>query len=183
MDEKYLKEQQVKWGDFISECWEDEALAERFRKNPAGVMKEKGIDTEEGITYKVVEAKPNVRYIVLPNAEKKEDINETLQLLAKQFLDAAESNDGVAIPQNTEVRIMQNTADVHYLILPPLEDGLSEQDLGNVAGGNGGIGNNLPITAAVCPGYCVVTTVQTNDISVAVNAALASSAAVIMGLR
>jgi hypothetical protein len=148
MDEQYLKEQQVKWGDFISECWEDEALAERFRKNPAGVMKEKGLDTEEGVTYKVVEAEPNVQYIVLPNAEKKEEINEALQLLAKGFLNAAEKNDGVVLPENVEVRIMQNTADMHYLVLPSLEGGLTEQELGIVAGG-GTVAANLHVVGNV----------------------------------
>ena len=77
-------------------------------------------------------------------------MKEPIQAMTKGLLAKAEQGDEI-IPKDVEVRIVQNTDDIRYLILPPSPKTLSKADLGAVAGGDSG----LP--AAVCPGVTVVT--------------------------
>ena len=60
------KENAIKYGEIISKCWEDEVYREEFIRDPESVMLEKGIELEEGITYKVIQAPKLVEYFVLP---------------------------------------------------------------------------------------------------------------------
>ena len=107
------KENAIKYGEIISKCWEDEVYREEFIRDPESVMLEKGIELEEGITYKVIQAPKLVEYFVLPY----ENVREPIQNFAKFLLNKAEQSDKI-VPEGFEYRIIQNTEDVHYLILP-----------------------------------------------------------------
>ena len=125
------KQNPVKYGEVIAKCWEDEAYKKRFIEDPETVLSEAGFVVEEGVTYKVIEQPKFVKYIVLPHANAKEGV----QTIAKGFLNASENKD-VVIPEGAEIRIIQNTEDMRYLILPASPKTLTEAELKMVAGGD-----------------------------------------------
>lgn len=125
------KQNPVKYGEVIAKCWEDEAYKKRFIEDPETVLSDAGFVVEEGVTYKVIEQPKLVKYIVLPHANAKEGV----QTIAKGFLNASENKD-VVIPEGAEIRIIQNTEDMRYLILPASPKTLTEAELKMVAGGD-----------------------------------------------
>lgn len=125
------KQNPVKYGEVIAKCWEDEAYKKRFIEDPETVLSDAGFVVEEGVTYKVIEQPKLVKYIVLPHANAKEGV----QTIAKGFLNASENKD-VVIPEGAEIRIIQNTEDTRYLILPASPKTLTEAELKMVAGGD-----------------------------------------------
>ncbi len=124
------KKNAVKYGEVVAKCWEDEAYRKRFIEDPESVLTEAGFVVEEGVTYKVIEQPKLVKYIVLPHTDTK----EAVQTVAKSFLNKVEKNDAM-IPEGAEVRIIQNTDDIRYMILPTSPKSLSAAELKMVAGG------------------------------------------------
>lgn len=125
------KQNAVKYGEVIAKCWEDEAYKKRFLEDPEGVLAEAGFVVEEGVTYKVIEAPKLIEYLVLPHAETKDAVQD----LAKRFLNCVEKKDHV-IPEGMEVRIVQNTDDIRYIVLPASPKSLTQAELKMVAGGD-----------------------------------------------
>ena len=125
------KKNAVKYGEVVSKCWEDEAYKKRFLEDPEGVLSEAGFALDEGVTYKVIEQPKLVKYLVLPHADTK----EAVQAIAKGFLNQVEKRD-VVIPEGAEVRIIQNTDDMRYMILPASPKSLTAAELKMVAGGD-----------------------------------------------
>lgn len=123
------KENAIKYGEIISKCWEDEVYREEFIRDPESVMLEKGIELEEGITYKVIQAPKLVEYFVLPY----DNVREPIQNFAKFLLNKAEQSDKI-VPEGFEYRIIQNTEDVHYLILPASPKTLTAAELAQISG-------------------------------------------------
>ncbi len=124
------KQNALKYGEVIQKCWEDEAYKKRFLADPEDVLTEAGFVVEEGVTYKVIEQPKLVEYIVLPHAEAK----KAAQLVAKGLLNRAEQTDRI-IPENLEVRIIQNTDEIRYLVLPASPKTLTKAELTAIAGG------------------------------------------------
>ena len=125
------KQNAVKYGEVIAKCWKDEAYKKRFIEDPEGVLAEAGFVLEEGVTYKVIEQPKLTKYLVLPHAETKEAVQD----MAKQFLNHVEKSD-IVLPKGAEVRIIQNTDEIRYMILPASPKTLSKQELAMAAGGN-----------------------------------------------
>lgn len=125
------KENLVKYGEVVAKCWEDEAYRKRFLEDPEGVLDEAGFVLEEGVTYKIIEQPKLVKYLVLPHAEAKEAVQD----IAKNFLNQVEKRD-IVIPGGTEVRIIQNTDDTRYMILPASPKTLTKAELAIAAGGD-----------------------------------------------
>lgn len=121
----------VKYGEIISKCWEDDAYKKRFIEDPESVLAEAGFAVEEGVTYKVIEQPKMVRYVVIPY----EGAQDAVQTFTKYLLNAAEKKD-VIIPEGAEARIIQNTEDVRYMILPASPKSLSKAELAMAAGGD-----------------------------------------------
>lgn len=128
------KENAIKYGEIISKCWEDEVYREEFIRDPESVMLEKGIELEEGITYKVIQAPKLVEYFVLPY----DNVREPIQNFAKFLLNKAEQSDKI-VPDGFEYRIIQNTEDVHYLILPASPKTLTAAELAQVSGADSAV--------------------------------------------
>ena len=128
------KENAIKYGEIISKCWEDEVYREEFIRDPESVMLEKGIELEEGITYKVIQAPKLVEYFVLPY----ENVREPIQNFAKFLLNKAEQSDKI-VPEGFEYRIIQNTEDVHYLILPASPKTLTAAELAQISGADSAV--------------------------------------------
>ena len=125
------KQNAVKYGEIVAKCWEDETYKKRFIEDPESVLTEAGFAVDEGVTYKVVEQPKLVKYLVLPH----EDAKEAVQALAKGFLNQVERKDAI-IPEGAEVRIIQNTDDTHYMVLPASPKSLTQAELAMVAGGD-----------------------------------------------
>ncbi|MBR5162572.1 MAG: hypothetical protein IKW79_00960, partial [Schwartzia sp.] len=125
------KQNPVKYGEVVAKCWEDEAYKKRFLEDPEGVLAEAGFVVEEGVTYKVIEQPKLVKYLVIPH----EGAKDAVQSIAKSLMNRIEQSD-VIIPENTEVRIIQNTDDMRYMILPASPKTLTETELQMVAGGD-----------------------------------------------
>ena len=128
------KENAIKYGEIISKCWEDEVYREEFIRDPESVMLEKGIELEEGITYKVIQAPKLVEYFVLPY----DNVREPIQNFAKFLLNKAEQSDKI-VPEGFEYRIIQNTEDVHYLILPASPKTLTAAELAQISGADSAV--------------------------------------------
>ena len=128
------KENAIKYGEIISKCWEDEVYREEFIRDPESVMLEKGIELEEGITYKVIQAPKLVEYFVLPY----DNVREPIQNFAKFLLNKAEHSDKI-VPEGFEYRIIQNTEDVHYLILPASPKTLTAAELAQISGADSAV--------------------------------------------
>jgi len=128
------KENAIKYGEIISKCWEDEVYREEFIRDPESVMLEKGIELEEGITYKVIQAPKLVEYFVLPY----DNVREPMQNFAKFLLNKAEQSDKI-VPEGFEYRIIQNTEDVHYLILPASPKTLTAAELAQISGADSAV--------------------------------------------
>ena len=125
------KQNLVKYGEVVAKCWEDEAYKKRFLEDPESVLSEAGFVVDEGVTYKVIEQPKMVKYLVLPH----EDTRDAVQTIAKGFLNAVEKKD-LVIPEGAEVRIIQNTDDMRYMILPASPKSLTASELKMVAGGD-----------------------------------------------
>lgn len=135
----------VKYGEIISKCWEDDAYKKRFIEDPESVLTEAGFAVEEGVTYKVIEQPKLVKYLVLPH----EDAKEAVQVIAKGFLNKVEQKDTV-IPEGAEVRIIQNTEDMRYMILPASPKSLTKTELAMAAGGDSAhVNTNIELNAEV----------------------------------
>lgn len=120
----------VAYGEIISKCWEDESYKKEFVQDPETKMLEAGITLEEGVTYKVIEAPKMSQYLVLPH----EDTKNAVQEIAKSFLNKSEKSN-VIIPAGFEIRIIQDTEDTRYLILPASPKTLTAAELSMVTGG------------------------------------------------
>ena len=125
------KNNPLKYGEVVAKCWEDEAYKKRFIEDPETVLTEAGFVVDEGVTYKVIQQPKLVKYLVLPHADTK----EAVQIIAKGFLNQVEKKD-IVIPAGAEVRIIQNTDEMRYLILPASPKSLSAAELKMVAGGD-----------------------------------------------
>lgn len=53
-------------GQIIAKCWEDAEFKERFKTEPEAVLKEYGIEVQEGIKYTVIENAKDEAVIVIP---------------------------------------------------------------------------------------------------------------------
>ena len=140
------KDTRVKYGEIVQKAWDDETFKKKFIEDPEAALVDAGIPVEEGVTYKVIEAPKGVQYLVLPA----ESVKTPIQTLTRTLLEKAENSDAI-IPQDVELRIVQNTDDIRYLILPPSPKTLSKAELGAVAGGD-----SAAISVAVCPGVTAV---------------------------
>lgn len=64
--EKNQDAQQKAWAKIVAKAWSDEVFKQRLLKNPDAVFQEYGLDTPEGITFKIHENSNKVIHITLP---------------------------------------------------------------------------------------------------------------------
>jgi hypothetical protein len=71
-------------GQVFSRAWTDEDYKARFVADPVGVMAEAGIETPEGMEFRVVESTADTVYIVLPPepSDEMELSDDALELVA-----------------------------------------------------------------------------------------------------
>src|SRR3989442_1593129 len=59
-------DQQKTWAKIVAKAWSDEVFKQRLLKNPEAVFQEYGLDTPEGVTFKIHENTNKVVHIALP---------------------------------------------------------------------------------------------------------------------
>lgn len=67
---------------FMAKVWSDPQFKQRLVQDPAGVMREQGIEVPQGIDVRVVENTENVFYLVLPPRPSEEISDEQLESVA-----------------------------------------------------------------------------------------------------
>jgi hypothetical protein len=69
------------WGKVVGRAWSDETFKNRLISDPAGVLKENGIEVPAEVAVKVVEDSAKVSHLILP-APPEELSEEFLQQVA-----------------------------------------------------------------------------------------------------
>lgn len=108
-----IKEYRKKYSALIAECWQDEHVKKNFIENPKDALKEYSIPVEESKQYQVIEADKYSTYVILPY----ENTEEAVQSLFKLFHIWSEKGNQIIKP-GCELRLIQNTADTNYIVLP-----------------------------------------------------------------
>lgn len=155
-------EAKLQYSKIISQCWDDPDFKKRFIKSPADVFKEFNIPVDTTVTYKVIEAPKLVEYIAIPF----EGADVALQILSKLLLEKA-STHKVVIEENAELRIIQNTKDIFYLIIPFSPKLLTSAELkkyglklGDVTASVTNVVGVAEVVAVVVEAHTVATTVE-----------------------
>ena len=161
------KDLNVVYGELISRCWEDEDFKKRFINETAEVLKEAGLPVEENVEYKVIEAEANENYVVLPD----KNVAETVREITKLLLSVSERSD-IIVPEGSKIVVLQNTGNLHYIVLKKAPEVLTEVELDMVAGGKG-----KNVEHAI--NYGLAVNVQTAAAVTTVAAALNSAAAAV----
>ena len=161
------KDLNVVYGELISRCWEDEDFKKRFINETAEVLKEAGLPVEENVEYKVIEAEVNENYVVLPD----KNVAETVKDITKLLLSVSERSD-IIVPEGSKIVVLQNTGNLHYIVLKKAPEVLTEVELDMVAGGKG-----KNVEQAI--NYGLAVNVQTAAAVTTVAAALNSAAAAV----
>ena len=161
------KDLNVIYGELISRCWEDEDFKKRFINETAEVLKEAGLPVEENVEYKVIEAEANENYVVLPD----KNVAETVREITKLLLSVSERSD-IIVPEGSKIVVLQNTGNLHYIVLKKAPEVLTEVELDMVAGGKG-----KNVEHAI--NYGLAVNVQTAAAVTTVAAALNSAAAAV----
>ena len=157
------KNNAVIYGEVVAKCWDDEDFKKKFVADPETVLAAAGFKLEEGVTYKVIEAPKLVKYLVIPH----EGAKKVVQKIAASLLNRVERAD-VVIPDGVEVRIVQNTDDTRYLILPASPKTLTAAELKAISGGDSAVTwTNIAISAEVAQSIVEFTTVVTTEETVA----------------
>jgi hypothetical protein len=121
--------------EVIVTAWKDQAYREKLAGDPAGVLREAGLELPADCRVTLMEDTGDVSHVSIPRLE---DMAATDK---ERFM--AELAGLVPVPAGIEVRLHQDTADERFFVLPlpPLEiDELSDEELKLVVGGNGGNG-------------------------------------------
>ncbi len=106
-------EYRKKYSALIAECWQDENVKKNFMENPKDALKEYSIPVEDSKQYQVIEADKYSTYVILPY----EGAEEAVQSLFKLFHILNEKGNQIIKP-GCELRLIQNTADTNYIVLP-----------------------------------------------------------------
>lgn len=59
-------EQQKQWAKIVAKAWADEDYKQRLLADPAGLMKDEGMEVPDGVDIKCVEATESKAWLVLP---------------------------------------------------------------------------------------------------------------------
>ncbi len=69
---------QKQWSMLVAEAWTDDGLKARLLEDPAGVLREYGVEVPFGVELRVVEDTPEIRHLVLPPSPAGELADEEL---------------------------------------------------------------------------------------------------------
>ncbi len=61
-----MNDQTHQYQQIIAKCWADEAFKQQLMTDPAGTLKQEGVEVPNGMTLKVVENTGQVFHLVIP---------------------------------------------------------------------------------------------------------------------
>jgi nitrile hydratase len=112
----------------IARAWRDPEYLQRLRTEPKAVLSEEGVELPDGVDVTVLEDTDTVKYVGISRDTQEADPNKYAKLLEALLPIAA----------GHEVRLVQSTDDMRYIVLPALPAGtdpssMSEPDLMRLA--------------------------------------------------
>lgn len=69
---------QKQWSLLVAQAWSDAGLKASLLEDPAGVLRDHGVEVPFGVELRVVEDTPDVRHLVLPPSPEGELADEEL---------------------------------------------------------------------------------------------------------
>lgn len=119
--------------EMIARCWQDEAFASEFSKDPVTKLKEAGMQIPESKKVAVFRSDSQTIYMGLSHTMTHEDYTRFAQTQFEALLPLSEGR---------EIRLVQSTPDYMPIVIPAppksfQAGALSEAELATVAGGGG----------------------------------------------
>ncbi len=102
-------------GQIIAKCWKDPDYKAKLLAQPESVIEQEGISVPTGTKFKVLEATPSVRYLPISRFIKHEKDGVLTQIISKLL----------PIPEGIEIRIVQSTEALRYVVLPMPPDSVN----------------------------------------------------------
>ncbi len=93
----------------VARSWKEESYRKRFVSDPAAVLGEEGVTVPKGIDLKVLEDGPGVKYVNLTRGANDSKLTGDAGKLLEMLL---------PIPDGHELRFVQSTDNVRYIVLP-----------------------------------------------------------------
>ena len=146
----------------VARAWTDPAYRDRLLSDGTAAIGELGYAGEEGHTMVVVENAPDVHNVIVctlcscypwpvlglpPTWYKSAPYRARVVAEPRAVLQEF----GVEVPETTEIRVWDSTAEVRYLVLPMRPEGtegLAEEELAELVSRDSMIGTGLPQTPA-----------------------------------
>src|SRR5262245_37238721 len=70
------------WSQIVAKAWADQAFRKRLLADPAGVLKEHGMQVPPGVQVRVVENTESIQHLVLPKQQSEELSEAELEQVA-----------------------------------------------------------------------------------------------------
>ncbi len=130
-----MKNDATKLGEIFSQCWESEEFKQNFKDHPKEVLKEYDIAYDENLEYVVMDSPEKTVTYVLPYENVKQGMQIITDNLMHSVNELEDESPKQVIPEGWVVRVMQNTEDVCYIIIPVSPENLTPEELELVNGG------------------------------------------------
>lgn len=125
-------QQQIALAEIFSQCWDDEDFKAEFKADPKKVMDKFGVNYNDNVDYVVLDNDPKTITYVLPFEGVKEAVESLADALNKKVADVVEEKQ--IIPENWSIKIIQNTEDINYIVIPMSPENLTPEELEFVNG-------------------------------------------------
>jgi len=76
MAEQHQEDWELRWELLVADVWADPALKKRLLKDPAAVLKERGISPPKGVQVQVHEETDAVMHLVIPTKPAEGELSE-----------------------------------------------------------------------------------------------------------
>lgn len=170
-----LNEYRKNYARLAAACWQDEDVKRKFMESPEELLQEYSIPVEEGKQYQVVEADKYSTYVVLPY----EEAEAAVQALFRMLHTWGEKGEQLIKP-GCELRIIQNTKDTNYLVLPFCPELYTEEEKMSLLEADGSV--TIDADVAVQFEIAVQLVSAQSVIAVTTEAAAAEVAAFVLGV-
>ncbi|GGL79949.1 hypothetical protein GCM10010129_24490 [Streptomyces fumigatiscleroticus] len=95
----------------VARAWRDDAFRAAFVADPRAVLADEGLEYPETTRVVVLEDTDRAKYVCLPDDAGPGDLADHLHT-------------SVPVPDGCELRVVQNTPDTRYVVIPVVPDGV-----------------------------------------------------------
>jgi len=125
-------QQQISLTEIFAQCWDDDDFKAEFKADPKKVMEKFGVVYDDNVDYVILENDPKTITYVLPFAGVKEVVEGLAEDFKSKVSDVVEGKQ--IIPENWNIKFIQNTEDVNYIVIPMSPENLTPEELEFVNG-------------------------------------------------